>query len=76
MNRGWINGGFFVFEYDIFDFIGNSDVMLEREPLINIAKEGQLMAFKHQGFWQCMDNVRDLNLLNELWTTGQAPWTL
>ena len=76
MNRGWINGGFFVFEYDIFDFIGSSDVMLEREPLINIAKEGQLMAFKHQGFWQCMDNVRDLNFLNELWTTGQAPWTL
>jgi len=72
--EGWINGGFFVFEPKIFDYIGGDAIMLEREPLEKLALEGQLMAYHHPGYWQCMDTLRDKHALDELWASGKAPW--
>ena len=74
-SEGWINGGFFVFEPAVFDYLHGDETVLEQDPLENLAKDGQLMAFKHDGFWQPMDTVRDRDVLNELWRTGQAPWS-
>ena len=71
---GWINGGFFVLNYRIFDFIKDDYVMLEREPLQKLVNLGQLMAFKHTGFWQCMDTMRDKKFLNKLYRTKKAAW--
>ena len=71
---GWINGGFFVFNYKIFDFIKGDNIMLEREPLQKLVNQGQLMAFKHIGFWQCMDTMRDKQFLNKLYRAKKAPW--
>jgi glucose-1-phosphate cytidylyltransferase len=73
-HNGWINGGYFIMEPDIFDYIKDDTTLLEREPLENLAKDGQLMAFQHEGFWQCMDSKRDLELLQQLWLSGKAPW--
>jgi len=73
-DAGWINGGFMVFESKIFDYIESDNTVLERAPLENLAKEGQLMAYKHEGFWQCMDTQRDKQKLEELWANGEAPW--
>ena len=75
LNRNWINGGFFVFNYKIFKFIKGDQIMLEREPLTKLVKLKQLMAYKHYGFWQCMDTMRDKNILNRLWKKGKAPWS-
>lgn len=72
--EGWINGGFFVFEPGIFNYLHGDSTILERDPLENLAQDGQLMAFKHDGFWHPMDMLRDRNRLNELWEAGQAPW--
>jgi glucose-1-phosphate cytidylyltransferase len=73
----WINGGFFVLEPGIFDFIQDGDrTVWEREPLENIARKGQLSAFKHNGFWKPMDTIRDKRDLEELWNSGKAPWKL
>lgn len=72
--EGWINGGYFVFEPEVFDYITDDTTLLEREPLEQLAQKGQLMAFKHTGFWQCMDTIRDRDFLQELWQSGQAPW--
>lgn len=72
--EGWINGGFFVFEPSVFDYLDGDETVLEGAPLENLAREGQLMAYKHEGFWQCMDTVRDRQLLDGLWSSGQAPW--
>ena len=69
----WINGGFFVFEPGAFDYIGE-DSVLEREPLERLAADGQLHAFRHEGFWDCMDTYKDAVVLNDLWVTGSAPW--
>ena len=74
--EGWINGGFFIFEPGIFDYLSNDRTILEAEPLENLAREGQLMAYKHDGFWQCMDTIRDRNLLESLWATGKPPWVV
>ena len=74
VGEGWINGGFIVVEPSFFDFIENDQTYLEREPLEKVAKLGQLMAFKHEGFWQCMDTKRDLDYLNSILKSGQAPW--
>jgi glucose-1-phosphate cytidylyltransferase len=63
LDEGWINGGFFVFEPQIFKFIKNDKTFLEREPLQKLGKKKQLLAFKHNGFWQCMDTIRDKNIL-------------
>lgn len=71
---GWINGGFMVLEPEIFDYIEGDDTTLEREPLEFFAKRGQMGAYLHNGFWQCMDTMRDKELLEKLWTTNNAPW--
>jgi len=72
--EGLINGGFFVFEPEIFDYLENDKTILERNPLEKLANDTQLMAYKHSGFWQCMDTIRERNILEELWTTGIPPW--
>ena len=72
---GWINGGFFVCEPQVFDYIGEGEnITFEQDPLENLAKNGQLHAFKHNGFWQPMDTLRDKNQLTELWLAQKAPW--
>jgi glucose-1-phosphate cytidylyltransferase len=73
--EGWINGGFFCFEPGALDYIG-PDSVLEREPLERLARDGQLNAFRHPGFWDCMDTYKDAVLLNDLWAEGRAPWKL
>lgn len=73
MNEGWINGGFFVIEPGALDYV-HGDVMWEHSPMEQLADEGQVCAYPHEGFWQCMDTVRDLRLLEQLWDAGQAPW--
>jgi glucose-1-phosphate cytidylyltransferase len=73
MSEGWINGGFFVLEPAVFDFIPG-DVDFAREPLERLADAGQLSAYCHEGFWQCMDTTRDRDLLNALWDSGDPPW--
>ena len=70
----WINAGFFVMEPKVFDYIADDATILEKEPLENLAKDGQLVAYKHSGFWQPMDTLRDKNHLEELWKAGKAPW--
>ena len=73
----WINGGFFVLEPDVFDYIRKGDdTIWEKEPLEDLAKDNQLTAYKHNGFWQCMDTLRDRTQLEELWARGNAPWKL
>ena len=72
--QGWVNGGYFVIEPEFFDLIAGDATILEREPLEQAAKMGELMAFRHEGFWQCMDTKRDLDALENLWQSGQAPW--
>lgn len=72
--EGWINGGFFVLEPEFFDLIDGDCTVLEEDPLERAAEGGQLKAYVHDGFWQCMDTVRDKNTLENLWQSGQAPW--
>lgn len=74
INQGWINGGFFIFSHKIFNYINDDSTVLEREPLEQLAQDGELMTYRHEGFWQCMDTVRDRDYLNNLWNTGAAPW--
>ena len=73
--EGWINGGFFVLEPEIFQYIRDEHTLWERDPLEKLAAEGQLMAYFHEGFWQPMDTLREQRLLQTLWETGKAPWT-
>jgi glucose-1-phosphate cytidylyltransferase len=72
--EGWINGGFFLFERAVLEYLDGDTQSLERGPLDTLASAGQLMAFKHAGFWQPMDTVRERDLLESLWASGQAPW--
>ena len=72
----WINGGFFVFEPGIFDYINDDTTILERAPLETLAKEKKLTAFKHNGFWHSMDTLRDKNNLENLWNSKKAPWKI
>lgn len=72
---GWINGGFFMFEPGVYDYIGGDETVLEREPLERLAREEQLMAYKHHGFFQPMDTLRERTLLEQLWAEGSAPWS-
>lgn len=74
--EGWINGAFFVMEPGVFDYIDGDSTQFEREPLERLAADGQLMAYKHEGFWQCMDTLRDKHTLETLWDGGQAPWKI
>ena len=71
---GWINGGYMVLEPEVFDYIEDDATTFEREPLEHLSAEGQLSAYCHDGFWQCMDTMRDKELLEKLWASGEAPW--
>lgn len=72
--EGWINGGFFVFEAGIFDYLEDDSTVLEQSPLENLVRDDQLMAYEHQGYWQCMDTIRDRDALQEYCDSGTAPW--
>lgn len=72
--EGWINGAFFVLEPEVMDYVGGDLTQWEREPLEHLAKDGQLMAYRHYGFWQCMDTLRDWKLLQSMWDANEAPW--
>jgi len=72
----WVNAGFFVLQPEVFDYIEGDDTILERSPLERLAQDGQLTAYKHRGFWQPMDTLRDKTHLEELWKSGAAPWKL
>ena len=72
--EGWINGGFFVLEPGVTGYIEGADTVWERGPMERLAAEGQLAAYRHDGFWQCMDTLRDVRLLESLWSHGNAPW--
>ena len=76
LREGWINGAFFVLEPEIFDYIEGDGTQWEREPMERLAKDGQLMAYHHTGFWQCMDTLRDKKLLNDLWEQGNPSWKI
>lgn len=75
LHEGWISGGFFIFEPGFFDLIDGDDMLLEREPLERATRNGELMAYRHDGFWHCMDTKRDHELLESLWTKG-PPWNI
>jgi len=73
--EGHVNGGFFVFERGVFDYLRGPDTLeLEKEPLVNLARDGQLMIYRHDRFWRAMDTLKDAQVLNELWKNGSAPW--
>jgi glucose-1-phosphate cytidylyltransferase len=74
IDGGWINGGFFVFEPEVFDYLGDDQTVLEKGPLERLCADDQLMAFKHNGYWQAMDTLRDKEALEKLWNTGKSPW--
>jgi glucose-1-phosphate cytidylyltransferase len=74
IGEGWINGGFFVLEPGVADYIERDNTIFEQEPLERLAADGQLAAYRHDGFWQCMDTLRDVRLLEGMWESGQALW--
>ena len=74
--EGWINGAFFVLEPQVFDYIEDDDTQWEKEPLERLAADGQLMAYRHDAFWQCMDTIRDKKRLEKLWQDGNPPWKM
>ncbi len=74
IGEGWINGGYMVFEPEIFNYLKDDDSSLEADALERLASERQLAAYRHEGFWQCMDTMRDMRLLQSLWQSGKAPW--
>ena len=74
LDEGWINGGFFVFENKIFNYLKGDQTYLERDPLQIISKKGELHAYKHNGFWQCMDTKRDKDALEKMWAEGNPRW--
>ena len=74
LGEGWINGAFFVLEPGAIDYVEGDATMWERGPMEGLARDGQLMAYKHEGFWQCMDTLRHKQILEELWDAGKAPW--
>lgn len=75
-DTGWINGGFMIVEPKVIDYITSDKTVFERRPLEQIADEGELMCYKHNGFWQCMDTMKDKMYLDELWASGEAPWKI
>jgi glucose-1-phosphate cytidylyltransferase len=76
IGEGWINGGFFVLEPAVVNYIAGDETIFEREPLERLAAEEQLVAYRHDGFWQCMDTLRDVRLLENLWQENHAPWKI
>lgn len=73
-SEGWINGAFFVLEPGVRDYIGGDEDMFEHAPMQRLASDGQLMAYRHETFWQCMDTLREKHILQTLWDSGNAPW--
>lgn len=76
IGEGWINGAFFVLEPEVMDYIEGPDEMFEHRPLSRLAEDGQLMAYRHDSFWQCMDTMREKRILSDLWNTGKPPWRM
>ena len=74
IGEGWINGGFFVLESEVLNYIQRDETSFEQEPLQRLAEDGQLAVYRHTGFWQCMDTLRDVRVLESLWAEGNAPW--
>ena len=74
--EGWINGGFFVLNARVLDYIKGDDAVWERDPVERLAQDGQLMGYRHRGFWSCMDTLKEKHYLEELWSSGKAPWKL
>jgi len=74
IGEGWINGGFFVLEPGVADYVENDSIIWEQEPMERLAADGQLTAYRHDGFWQCMDTLRDVRLLESMWQADCAPW--
>jgi glucose-1-phosphate cytidylyltransferase len=74
--EGWVSAGFFVLEPGVFDYLGGDECIFEREPLENLAADGQLMAYRHDGFFYSMDTYREYQYLNDLWNNGAAPWKI
>jgi glucose-1-phosphate cytidylyltransferase len=72
--EGWINGGFFALDRRVLDYVDGDATLWEREPMEQLAADGQLMAFRHEGFWQPMDTLRERRLLDDMWQSGNAPW--
>jgi glucose-1-phosphate cytidylyltransferase len=75
-SEGWINGGYFVLSHKALDYIEGDETVWERGPIERLAKDGQLMGYRHNGFWSCMDTLKEKNILDELWATGNAPWKI
>ncbi|RPJ83077.1 MAG: glucose-1-phosphate cytidylyltransferase [Acidobacteria bacterium] len=75
-SEGWINGGYFVLNYDAIDYIDGDDTAWERTPVERLAHDGQLVGYRHYGFWSCMDTLRERNSLEDLWNSGNAPWRI
>jgi glucose-1-phosphate cytidylyltransferase len=71
---GWMNGGFFVLSSSVARYLNSDDTVWEQEPMRLLAREGQLASYRHEGFWQAMDTLRDRHQLEELWSSGRAPW--
>lgn len=76
MGEGWINGGFFVLNAKAIDYIEGDQAVWERDPIERLAGDGQMVGYRHYGFWSCMDTLRERNLLEELWVSGKAPWKI
>jgi glucose-1-phosphate cytidylyltransferase len=72
--EGWINGGYFVLDSRVFDYIEGDETVFERDPVERLAADGELMGFRHDGYWSCMDTLKEKNLLEDMWETGKAPW--
>ena len=75
-SEGWINGGYFVLDYKALDYIDGDHTVWERDPVETLARDGHLMGYRHNGFWSCMDTLKEKNLLEELWASGKAPWRI
>jgi glucose-1-phosphate cytidylyltransferase len=73
-SEGWINGAYFVLQREVFDYIEGDQTQFEKEPLETLARNGQLMAYKHESFWQCMDTLREKHILEMMWQSGNPPW--
>ena len=74
--EGWINGGFFVLSPKVLDYIDGDESIWERHPIERLARDGQLMGYRHDGFWSCMDTLKEKNYLEEMWNSGRAPWRI
>jgi glucose-1-phosphate cytidylyltransferase len=75
-SEGWINGGFFILNSRVLDWIEDDHTSWEHDPIERLAREGQMASYKHTGFWSCMDTLREKNMLEELWQSGKAPWKI